>query len=358
MFTADLIYCSKRPLHALSWSVKVFQREVGFRHAVRKERARQPGRSRPSSKAAQPTSKKTSCAPRLASCPPPASVMVIEGDPPAGRGQLATARQTEAPHRPGTSCVTVDRSGLPRKPEVPEQWRTALPQGVEVDALVVPCSGLPAAVEDPYPLERQRPHGGLIRAALRSLLPVIGARPERFVDGLACPFDKGLAQEGRTLPAPVHPALLAAALGDRGDARVLLQFIGALEAVTLLAECSQQARRQIRTCSGQAVKQVEAGQRSWDCRDFLIEHVDRSERCAQLRHQHQRAQSVWCNDTGIVSKRHSAADRLQTPLNQLCTWKKVSSVFLPARLTAGRVGQRVRKSQNSTVSMSSNHSRA
>src|SRR6202521_287340 len=100
--------------------------------------------------------------------------------------------------------------------------------GGEVDALVVPCSGLPAAVEDPYPLERQRPHGGLIRAALRSLLPVIGARPERFVDGLARPFNEGLAQECRALPAPVHPALLAAALGDRGDAGVLLQFISAL----------------------------------------------------------------------------------------------------------------------------------
>src|ERR1700688_1147249 len=63
---------------------------------------------------------------------------------------------------------------------------------------------------------------------------------------------QGLAQECRALPAPVHPALLAAALGDRRDARVLLQFISALETVTLLAECSQQARRQMRTCSGQA----------------------------------------------------------------------------------------------------------
>src|ERR1700758_2499116 len=60
----------------------------------------------------------TSCV-RLASCPPPASVMVIEGDPPAGRGQLATARQTEQSHRPGTNCVTVNRNGLLRKPEVP-----------------------------------------------------------------------------------------------------------------------------------------------------------------------------------------------------------------------------------------------
>jgi hypothetical protein len=61
-----------------------------------------------------------SCA-RLASCPPPTSVMVITGDPPAGGGQLATSRQIEATHGPGTSDVTVDRNALPRKCEVPEQ---------------------------------------------------------------------------------------------------------------------------------------------------------------------------------------------------------------------------------------------
>ena len=100
------------------------------------------------------------------------------------------------------------------------------------------------------------------------------------LDGLARPFDEGLAQERRALPAPVHPALLAAALGNRRDAGVLLQFISAFEAVTLLAKRSQQARRQMRTCTGQAVKQVEVGQRPCDCRDLPVEHVDRSERCA------------------------------------------------------------------------------
>ena len=33
--------------------------------------------------------------PRTASCPPPASVVAVAGHPPAGRGQLATSRQTE-----------------------------------------------------------------------------------------------------------------------------------------------------------------------------------------------------------------------------------------------------------------------
>jgi hypothetical protein len=47
--------------------------------------------------------------------------MVVTGDSLAGGGQLATSRQIEAIHGPGTSDVTVDRNALPRKFEVPEQ---------------------------------------------------------------------------------------------------------------------------------------------------------------------------------------------------------------------------------------------
>ncbi len=203
-------------------------------------------------------SKKTACAPPGEL--PTAGQRHGHNRRPAGQRWTTRERQTEESHRPGIQLRNrADWNGLPWKPEVPEEWRTALPQGVEVDTLVVSRSGLPAAVEDPYPLERQCPDGGLIRTALCSLLPVVGARPERFFDGLARPFDEGLAQEFRALPAPVHPALLAAALGDRRDAGVLLQFISALEALTLLAECSQQARRQMRTCSGQAVNRSKSG---------------------------------------------------------------------------------------------------
>src|ERR1700737_506989 len=99
-------------------------------------------------------SDRTSCS-RLAGCPPPASVMVVRGDPPAGRGQPATSRQTQGTHDPESNCVTVDRNRLPRKPEVPDEWRTALPQRVEVGGLVVRGSGLPAPVQDSDPLERQ-----------------------------------------------------------------------------------------------------------------------------------------------------------------------------------------------------------
>src|SRR5260370_33883698 len=113
------------------------------------------------------------------------------------------------PTNPESDFVTVDRNGLPLKPEVPDEWRTALAQRVEVSGLVVRSAGLPAPVQDPDPLERQCPDGSLMRTALRSLLPVVSAGPERFVDGLGCPFDERLAQELRALPPPVHPALLA-----------------------------------------------------------------------------------------------------------------------------------------------------
>src|SRR5579872_5724708 len=54
--------------------------------------------------------------------------------------------------------------------------------------------------------------------ALITVWAVEGARPE------------GLAKEGRTLPAPVHPALLAAAVSHWCNAGVSLQLIGASEA--------------------------------------------------------------------------------------------------------------------------------
>ena len=53
---------------------------------------------------------------------------------------------------------------------------------------------LPAAVEDADPLEGQCTHGGLMGTTLGALLPVVGADPKEFIDGLSCPFDKGLAQ--------------------------------------------------------------------------------------------------------------------------------------------------------------------
>jgi hypothetical protein len=70
---------------------------------------------------------------------------------------------------------------------------------------------------------------------------VEGFGPEGAGDGLADPLDEGLAQEGGAGPAPVDPGLVAAALGDRGDADVALERLGGGEALARLAEGRQQA---------------------------------------------------------------------------------------------------------------------
>jgi len=73
----------------------------------------------------------------------------------------------------------------------------------------------------------------LVGAALGALLVVVGAGPERFIDRLAGPFDEGLTQERRTLPAPMYPALLAAAFRNGGDPGVFLKLLGPLEALAI-----------------------------------------------------------------------------------------------------------------------------
>lgn len=109
-------------------------------------------------------------------------------------------------------------------------------------------------MQEAYPLEGQGSHGYLMRAALGALLAIEGAGPEGLVDGLCRPFHDGLAHEGRALPTPVHPALLAAALRNRRDARVALQLLGAGEAFALFAEAASRRGVRIVPLPGKAWK--------------------------------------------------------------------------------------------------------
>ena len=54
----------------------------------------------------------------------------------------------------------------------------------------------------------------------------------------------------------MHPAHLAAALGDRGDTGEFLNLSGAVVAVTLRTEGGRQTRGQASPAPGQAVKEV------------------------------------------------------------------------------------------------------
>src|SRR5450759_2983643 len=96
-----------------------------------------------------------------------------------------------------------------------EQRGAATLKGIEIGHFVVESMRLPAAIQDTYPFVGKCAYGGLMSATLIAVLAVEGARPKGLVDRLGGPFDKGLTKKGGALPAPVHPALLAAALSDR-----------------------------------------------------------------------------------------------------------------------------------------------
>jgi hypothetical protein len=99
----------------------------------------------------------------------------------------------------------------------------ALLEGHEVASFVVGFAVHPAPMEDADPLEGESTKRSLMGAAAFAVALVEGFGPEGARDGLAHPLDEGLALEGGACEAPVHPALVATALSDGGDADVLLQ---------------------------------------------------------------------------------------------------------------------------------------
>jgi len=75
-----------------------------------------------------------------------------------------------------------------------------------------------------------------MRSTVLPSLLVVGLRPERLLTRGVGEFVKGLAQELGASQPPMHPAHLAAALGDRGDTGEFLNLSGAVVAVTLRTE--------------------------------------------------------------------------------------------------------------------------
>jgi hypothetical protein len=66
----------------------------------------------------------------------------------------------------------------------------------EISGFIVESIGLPATIEDANPFECECSNGSLVGCSFFALLGIVSAGPERFVDGLAGPFNKGLAQKG------------------------------------------------------------------------------------------------------------------------------------------------------------------
>ena len=124
----------------------------------------------------------------------------------------------------------------------------SLLQGDEIARFVVGNAINPAAVEDADPLESECTKRCLVASATGSAAVVEGLGPKGSRDGLAHPFDEGLAQKRRASPAPVDPALVTAAFGDGCDAHVLLKRGSIGKALATFTEGSEQTRRECGSC--------------------------------------------------------------------------------------------------------------
>src|SRR5208282_5048419 len=90
--------------------------------------------------------------------------------------------------------------------------------------LVIRSMLFPATVEDANPLKGQGAHGGMMTLAAIPLLLIVSLGRCRLGDGATGELVQGLAEEPGASPTPVHPAVLAAALGDGRNARELLHL--------------------------------------------------------------------------------------------------------------------------------------
>ena len=152
-----------------------------------------------------------------------------------------------------------------------QEWCTAAFERLEIDGFIIRRVILPTSKEDTDPFECQGAHGRLVRLAFVALLLIIDLSPEGMPRGFRRPLHERLAQERRTLEAPVHPGLFATAFRDRRNARVFLEFLGGGEAFALFAEGDEEAGRKDDPGPWQGVKQGEVGMApghvaQWRCR--------------------------------------------------------------------------------------------
>ena len=229
---------------------------------------------------------------------------------------------------------------------------------LEIGRLIVRSALLPTSIQDTDPLERQGTHSGLMRVALVPLLLIIDLGPEGMPRGFRRPLHERVAQERRTLEAPVDPGLFATTFRNRCDARVLLEIFGRGEAFPLFAEGDEQPGRKDGARPRAGLKQGKIGMVLGALRNGMIQGRDRVQGHAQLAHQRLDEQGIGSDDTLIRGQGRCGFDGVQTRGKHVCRAHMViakeglQGVDRRASCAALRVGQRLRKSQKIRVSLS------
>lgn len=134
---------------------------------------------------------------------------------------------------------------------------------------------------------------------------------------MAGPFDEGLAQEFGALKSAMHPALVAAALGDGRDAGVFLQVLGMGVPVALLTEGDQESGSVYRAGTGEVGEEREVFMGLGELGDARIEGFDGFEGDPELGDQGFDQQGMRGNDAWILGQGQGGLDLLDALLNDL-----------------------------------------
>jgi hypothetical protein len=125
--------------------------------------------------------------------------------------------------------------------QVVQQGRAAAFERLEIHGCIIRRALLPTPREDADPLKGQGAHGRLMRLALITLLLIVDLGPAGMPGGFRGPLHKRLAQERRTLEAPVDPRLLPTAFRHRRNPRLFLEFLSRGIAFPLFAKGDEEA---------------------------------------------------------------------------------------------------------------------
>src|ERR671937_1113560 len=143
--------------------------------------------------------------------------------------------------------------------QVVKQGRATAFERLEIHGFIIWGALLPTPREAADPCKSQGAHGCLMRLALVALLLGVDLGPEGMPGGFRRPLHKRLAQERRTLEAPVDPGLLAAPFRHWGNTGILLECFGRGVAFPLFATGHKEARSKDGSGAWHGVKQGAVG---------------------------------------------------------------------------------------------------
>src|SRR5262245_21764964 len=193
---------------------------------------------------------------------------------------------------------------------VVQEWCAAAFECLELHRFIVWCARLPPPIEDAHPFECQGAYGCLVRLALLALLLGVDLSPEGMPCGFSSPLHKRLAQERRTLEAPVNPSFLAAAFRHGRNTRIFLEFLGRSVALSLFAKGYEEAWRKDGTGTWQGGTPREVGMVLGALRDGLIEVGNGLQGDTDGSHEGLHQEGVGDNDAFIRGQCHSVLDGL------------------------------------------------